>query len=180
MVTPTSPGHRASCRPRAALGRRAICLIGLCLLHGCATEPAKSPHPQRPLAESRAVELIARAVSDERLTPTTGRLVSLPRERALQVDVAVAGRQLAIAFVTAPERTALGSAIPAHDVGSNALSLVRDPNHPDTRILILHDLGYMTDEQEGEEREVTSVMVERRLQRDVKDFLATARRQGWP
>ncbi len=150
------------------------------VLAACSPEPAAAPHPKRPLAESRAIELIAKAVSDERLTPTTGRAIVMPRDRTLRTDVGVQGKQLAIAFITADERTQLGSAIPAYDVGSTALSLVRDPSNTDTRILILHDLAYMTDEQEGDDREVTSVMVEHRLQRDVKDFLAAASRQGWP
>jgi hypothetical protein len=46
--------------------------------------------------------------------------------------------------------------------------------------LVLHDTNYATDEQAGNDRDVSSVIVEQRLQRDVRDFLAEAKRHSWP
>jgi hypothetical protein len=146
----------------------------------CASEPAKAPHAERPLDEAIARQLIAEAVRSEGATPTGGRLISLPRDKHLLADIGVSGHKLAIAFVTASERQTLGASVPAYDVGSTALQLVRDANDHDARILILHDLSYVTDEQTGDEREVSSVAVSNRLQRDVRDFLAEAKKQGWP
>jgi hypothetical protein len=160
---------------------RALASAGLVLLAAaCAAPPAKSPNETRPLDEGRARELIANAIATDGATATGPRLVSLPRDKQLLVDIGVSGKRHAIAFITGTERGELGSSVPAHDVGSTALQLVRDTKDRDTRILILHDLAYMTDEQAGEQRAVSSVVVERRLQRDVLDFLAEARRQSWP
>ena len=124
--------------------------------------------------------MIRDAIRAEGATPSAETAIALPRDVQLQADVSVAGRKLAIAFITGSERQLLGSGVPAHDVGSDALQLVRDSEDPEVRVLVLHDLGYMTDEQRGDEREVSSVTVRNRLQRDVRDFLAEARKRGWP
>jgi hypothetical protein len=132
------------------------------------------------LDQSEAIGLIASAIAAEGETPAGARPIALPRNQRLMADVTVKGHKFAIAYVTIDERRQLGKSVPAHDVGSNALQLVRDVNDRETRVLVLHDLNYMTDEQAGEEREVSSVVVERRLERDVRDFIAEARRQQWP
>lgn len=147
---------------------------------GCAGPPAEAPHPAQPLEQSLAREVIREAVLAEGATPTAELAIALPRDMQLQADVGIAGKKLAIAFVTGQERQVLGTSVPAYDVGSSALQLVRDSGDPDLRVLVLHDLGYMTDEQTGDEREVSSVAVKNRLQRDVRDFLAEARKRGWP
>jgi hypothetical protein len=155
--------------------------VGAVLLFAaCGGRPAEAPHEARPLEQALARELIRQAVRDEGATPTAELPIALPRDKQLQADVGVAGKKLAIAFVTGQERQMLGASVPAYDVGSAALQLVRDAADHDLRVLVLHDLGYMTDEQSGEEREVSSVVVKNRLQRDVRDFLAEARKRGWP
>jgi hypothetical protein len=132
------------------------------------------------LDQALARELIRDAIRAEGALPSAQLAVALPRSHQLTADVGIEGHKLAVAFVTGSERQELGSSVPAYDVGSNALQLVRDSGDPDVRVLVLHDLGYMTDEQTGEDREVSSVVVKHRLQRDVRDFLAEARKRGWP
>jgi hypothetical protein len=161
--------------PAAAL---LVSSLGLC--GACGSAPAAAPRVVTPLDESTARQWIAEAVGAEGEVPTGQRAVKLPRNKQLLADIGVSGHKLAIAFVIESERRELGSSVPAHDVGSAALALVRDAEDPATRVLVLHDLGYTTDEQAGEERDVSSTVVKQRLQRDVRDFLAEARRRGWP
>ncbi len=165
----------------AALGLSAVGVASLALvLPGCSSRPPKQPNATRPLDQVEAIGHIAAAIREEGETAAGARPIALPRAQQLMADVTVSGRRFAIAYVTVDERRTLGNNVPPHDVGSNALQLVRDVNDRETRVLVLHDLNYMTDEQSGDEREVSSVVVERRLQRDVRDFVAEARRQGWP
>jgi hypothetical protein len=98
----------------------------------------------------------------------------------LIVDVGVAGRKYGVAYVSGSERSALGDAIPAHDVGSASLRVLRDIKDRELAILLLHDLGYVADEQLGTDRETTTFAAELKLGRDVKDFLTKARGETWP
>ncbi|MEN9577816.1 MAG: hypothetical protein RJA70_825 [Pseudomonadota bacterium] len=149
------------------------------LLSSCGTRPASSPNPTQPLDERRARDLIARALRDEAAEPELGRSISVGRGLSLAVDIGVAGKTLGIAYVTESERANLGALIPAHDVGSQALRVVRDQEDSETVILLLHDTAYLADDQAGSDHEVTGVMAARKLQRDVKDFLVQARAQRW-
>ncbi len=168
----TGPGHLAAASY--------VLAASLVLLLACGEQPARAPHPTRPLGEARARALIAQVIQEQGDSPAAGRRIALPKARELQVDVTVAGHMYGIAFITAEERPRLGTGVPAPDVGSNALQLVRDVTNHQARILVLHDTNYMTDEQAGDDRDVSSVVVEHRLQRDVRDFLAEAKRQNWP
>ncbi len=164
------------------LGLRAVAiLIILCaaVLSACGSGPAKAPNPTQPLDELRARELIARAVRDENAQAETGRTISVGQGKTLSVDIGVVGKKHGIAYVTESERQELGNLIPPHDVGSTALRVVRDTQDQDTVILLLHDRAYMLDDAIGTEHEVTGIMAERKLQRDVRDFLVQARAKQW-
>lgn len=164
-----------------APGLSAVAVTGIALFSpACSSPPPKQPNATRPLDQAEAIGHIAAAIRQEGESPAGARPIALPRGQQLIADVTLSGKRFAIAYVTVDERRQLGKSVPPHDVGSNALQLVRDVNNRDTRVLVLHDLNYMTDEQSGEEREVSSVVVERRLERDVRDFVVEARRQGWP
>lgn len=158
---------------RAGLGSLAVAVARA---GACGGPPAQTAHLGWSLEQARVIRLAAAALHEERVSPGAARSVEPPRGRQLDIDLGVRGKQLGIAFITGDERAKLGPAVPAHDVGSTAPLLVRAQA---MRILVLHDLANKTDEQHGGERAVSSVVVERRLQRDVKDFVVQARRQGW-
>lgn len=150
------------------------------LVSACGAGPAKAPNPTEPLDELRARELIISALRDEKEQGELGRTLSVGQGKSLAVDVGVAGKKQGIAYVTESERLDLGSLIPPYDIGNNALRVVRDLVDPDTVVLLLHDTAYLADDQVGTDREVTGVMAERKLQRDVRDFLVQARAKQWP
>ena len=164
---------------RAAVGLWAVGLAALGQLT-CTHAAAKAPHPTRPLQQARARTLIAEVIAQNGLRPAGERVVEVAHGKHLSVDVTIVGFKLGIAYVTGPERQVLGDGVPAHDVGSDALRLIRDAADPTARVLLLHDSAYVTDEELGEERERSAVAVEGRLRRDVQDFLAEARKQSWP
>lgn len=149
-------------------------------LGACGPGEANTPRPEQPLPETRAREVIAQAVQDSGARPSGQYTITVKRGLKLQADVGVVDHKYGIAYVSGSERAALGDAIPAHDVGSASLMVVRDIADRQSAVLLLHDLAYVADEQLGTERESSSLAAELKLARDVKDFLAKARGEGWP
>jgi hypothetical protein len=154
--------------------------LALVFAFACGSGEANAPRPQQPLPETRAREVIAQAVHDSGARPRAQYTIMVRGGRQLSVDVGVAGHKYGVAYVTGSERSALGDAVPAYDVGSASLQVVRDIQDRESAVLLLHDLGYMADEQLGTERESTSLAAELKLSRDVKDFLAKAQGEKWP
>lgn len=166
------------------LSRRFL-LTGLVLgglAASCGGPPAKSANPTRSLDERRAVEIIVRAFRDERDQPVPGRTVQIAEGKSLEVDVSSSGRKYGVAYVTANERRALGSALPSRDPSmGDALQLVHGTgDDAEARILVLHDVDYVYDDQVGTDHEVTTITAERKLARDVHDFLVRAHAEKWP
>ena len=93
-----------------------------------------------------------------------------------------AGRKYGVAYVTANERHVLGNAVPMPEPGmEDALHLVHGMGQDvDAKILVLHDTNYLYDDQIGEEHEQTVLTAERRLERDVRDFVVRAHAEKWP
>lgn len=145
----------------------------------CAGGPPKSPNPTQPVDELRARALIAEVVREANAQPEQGRTIHVGVDQVLNVDIGVIGKKHGIAYVTEAERRELGPSIPPPDLGSNALRVVRDDKDPETVILLLHDTSYVADDQMGSEREVTGIMAERKLKRDVRDFLVQTRAKQW-
>jgi hypothetical protein len=150
------------------------------LLAACSSQEAEAPSPRQPLPETRAREVIARAVHESGARPRGRFTIKVKGGRELEVDVGVADRKYGVAYVSGTERSNLGDAIPAHDVGSASLFILRDIEDRQNAVLLLHDLGYVADEQLGTDREKTGFVAELKLARDVKDFLAKARGENWP
>lgn len=172
----------ASRKPRA-LGRAlATPIVALFVLAGCGGGPAKSANPTRALDERRAVQVIAQAFHDEKDAPVPGRGVQIAEGKTLEVDVMSDGRKYGVAYLTPNERQALGAALPAKapDMG-DALQLVHGVGaDAETRVLVLHDTDYRYDDQVGTAHEETTITAERRLARDVRDFLVRAHAERWP
>jgi hypothetical protein len=151
-----------------------------CLVAACSSQGVESPSPRQPLAETRAREVIAQAVHDSGARPRGRYTIKVKGGRELEVDIGVAQKKYGVAYVSGTERSLLGDAIPAHDVGSASLVILRDIGDRENAVLLLHDLGYVADEQLGTDREKTGFAAELKLARDVKDFLAKARGESWP
>jgi hypothetical protein len=159
-----------------------LALFGLLFAFGCGGPPAKAPNPTRSLDERRAVEIIARAFREGHDSPAPGRKVEIAEGKLLKIDVGSAGRKYGVAYVTANERSALGSALPTRDPSmGDALQLVIGMGEEaSSRILVLHDTDYVYDDQVGTGHEATTITAERKLARDVHDFLVRAHAEKWP
>jgi hypothetical protein len=151
-------------------------------IFACSGPPPRTANPTRPLDERRAVEIIIRAFHEERDRPVPGRKVELTEGKRLEVDVGSQGKKYGVAYVALNERMALGSSLPPRDPAmGDALQLVRGLGpEADARILVLHDSEYQYDDQLGTERTVTAITAERKLERDVRDFLVRAHAERWP
>ncbi len=148
----------------------------------CGSPPAKSANPTRTLDERRAVEIIIRGFRAERDQPVPGTSIELEEGKQLEIDVGSSGRKYGVAYVTANERRTLGSALPARDPSmGDALQLVRGiGDAADAKILVLHDTSYLYDDHVGAGREASTITAERKLERDVRDFLVRAHAERWP
>ncbi|MEZ4224950.1 MAG: hypothetical protein R3B13_28615 [Polyangiaceae bacterium] len=160
-------------------------LIGVAmatLALGCGSPPAKAPNPTRTLDERRAVEIIIRAFRAEQDQPIPGSPIELEEGKPLEVDVGSNGRKYGVAYVTANERRALGSALPPKAPGAgDALQLVRGiGDGAEAKILVLHDTDYVYDDHMGAEHQASTITAERKLERDVRDFLVRAHAERWP
>ncbi len=153
-----------------------------CALPACGAPPPRQANPTRPLDEQRAIRVIIRAFHDQNDAPVPGREVQLPAGKALKIDVGSQGHKYGVAYLTASERIALGSALPPRDPAmGDALQLVRGTGpDSDARILVLYDEDYLHDDYVGVEHEETTITAERKLTRDVQDFLVRANAERWP
>ena len=111
-----------------------------------------------------------------------GRQLTLADGKRLEVDIGASAFKYGVAYVTRTERSALGNALPQPPPGQeDALQLVRGAGEEaEARVLVLYDTSYTYDDQVGIEHEETTLTAERKLSRDVRDFLVQARAQRWP
>lgn len=170
--------------PSSSWARRAFvgALLALCTQAACGGPPPASANPKRALDERRAIEVMVRAFRDEGVQPVPGRSVELAAGKALQIDVGAQGAKWGAAYLTPGERQKLGDALPPRtpDMG-DALQLVRGTGEDaDARILILNDTSYLYDDQVGTGHQDTTITAERKLARDVRDFVVRARAEQWP
>lgn len=149
---------------------------------GCGGPPPHAANPTRPLDERRAVQIIIQAFQEQRDQAAPGRSMEIADGKMLEIDVGSAGHKYGVAYVTAGERQMLGDALPRPQPGmEEALQLVRGiGEEADAKILVLHDTNYLYDDQVGTSHEETVLTAERKLQRDVGDFLVRAHAEKWP
>lgn len=174
-------GVLVGARPKWIL--RALAL-GVLALHtaACGGPPPRTANPTRALDERRAIDIIIRAFSEERDAPAPGKSLLLADGTPLEVDVGAKGKRYGVAYITANERFRLGNALPPREPSmGDALQLVNGTgSDAQARILILHDSDYLYDDQVGTDREASTITAERKLARDVRDFLVHAHSQRWP
>jgi hypothetical protein len=167
-------------RPYAAIVARGF--LVLIAAAACGGAPPRTANPTRPLDERRAIQIIIQAFRNERDRPVGGRKVEIQEGKELEIDVGASGHKYGVAYVTAGERQMLGDALPRPQPGmEDALQLVRGTGEEtEAKILVLHDTNYLYDDQVGINHEETVLTAERKLSRDVQDFIVRAQAEQWP
>jgi len=155
----------------------------LLLVSGCAGQEAKHPNPMRPIDERRAIPIIAQAYADSDQAATEGRDIKLATGKMLHVDVGTSGHKYGVAYMTTGDISALDAKtdLPPHVAGSTDLPIVTGSGpDADTVVLVLFADDYQYDDLAGEQHESTTITAEKKLTRDVRDFLVQARSKNLP
>jgi hypothetical protein len=154
-----------------------LALLALPLVSGvgCAAEPPRAPHVLHPIPEDRARQLIARTFREAGLATEVDRVVRV-KDTPVRLEVAAAGRSFGVAYLTDADWKEAGDALPARGAKD---ALVLATGEGGTKILCLFAGDYGEDDQSGDERAASTIAADRRLARDVKDFLHHAEEQAW-
>ena len=144
---------------------------------GCKTS-APPPAFPRPLDESRALAIIAEGYRDGGQIAGAGRELHLSSGRTLRVDVSTAGHLYGVAYVTKADADELDASrdLPP-PMGPDDLPVVQGSGaDSDAVVLVLLAARYVVRAPDG----VLASDDERRLRRDVRDFLVQARAHRLP
>jgi hypothetical protein len=149
---------------------------------GCKAPEAKAPGtPTQPLDEKRALAVIAQAYRDAGAVAAAGRPVRLATGKSLRVDVGTEGRRYGIAYLTGADQSLLDPAdLPPHTPGGDLPVVQGAGADVDTVVLVLFADDYQYDDFLGTDREAPGIAAEKKLARDVRDFLAQARLRKLP
>ena len=149
---------------------------------GCRAPEAKAPNPRHPLDEQRALAVIAQAYKEAGAAPADGRAVRLATGHTLRVDVGTEGRRYGVAYLTDAEQALLDpkADLPPHLPGGDLPVVQGAGPDLDVVILVLFAEDYQHDDFVGSGRESTGIAAERKLARDVRDFLAQAKLRQLP
>jgi len=156
--------------------------IAFLFLAACAGQEAKQPNPMRSIDERRAVPIIAQAYQDSGQTPSEGRDIRLSTGKTMHVDVGTAGRKYGVAYLTASDLSGLDpkADLPPHTPGGDLPVVQGTADDTDAVILLLFAPDYQYDDLIGEQHESTTITAERKLSRDVRDFLVQAKARNLP
>jgi hypothetical protein len=156
--------------------------VALLFLAACAGQEAKQPNPMRSIDERRAVPIIAQAYQDSGQTPSEGREIRLTTGKSIHVDVGTAGRKYGVAYLTAGDLSGLDpkADLPPHAPGGDLPVVQGAGDDSDAVILILFAPDYQYDDLAGEQHESTTITAEKKLSRDVRDFLVQAKARNLP
>ena len=155
----------------------------LLLVSGCAGQEAKHPNPMRPIDERRAIPIIAQAFADSDQAATEGRDIKLATGKMLHVDVGTSGHKYWGRLHD--HRRHLGAR------RQDRLTPPRGGQHRSShRYRVRPRCGcgrarpladdYQYDDSAGEQHESTTITAEKKLTRDVRDFLVQARSKNLP
>jgi hypothetical protein len=149
---------------------------------GCARPEAKAPNPTQPLDERRALAVIAQVYREAGATPTAGRPLRLRTGKSLRVDVGTEGHRYGVAYLTDADQALLDAKadLPPHTPGGDLPVVQGAGTDGDAVILVLFAGDYQYDDFLGSDRESPGIAAERKLARDVRDFLAQARLRKLP
>jgi hypothetical protein len=145
------------------------------LLGACASDPPRAPHALHPIPEDRARQLMARTFEAAGLAPEMNRSVVV-RDRPVLLDVAAAGRKFGVAYLTKQDWERAGEALPPRPSDGSLVIAVGDGG---IRILCLYAGDYGEDDDTDEAHRTTTIAADRKLDRDVRDFLHRAEAQRW-
>jgi hypothetical protein len=153
-------------------------LVSTLACAACAAEPPRAAHSLTPIPEDRARELIVRTFRDAGMEAETNRFVEVGKDvRRVRLEVAAAGRKFGVAYLTSQDWSEVGDSLPPRSTdGKLVVARAREG----TRILCLFAADYGEDDETGETRNATTIAADRRLERDVRDFLHRAQEQSWP
>jgi len=154
----------------AKLGPILLVLLGLpcwSAVTACGPAQTRPTTALKPLEERRARGIIEQAVLDSGARPIKGRSVKLRDGKELTEDMAIDGEVYGIAYLTEREVQQLGKSVPARNPESQQLRLVRGTGG--AIVLLLWEDDYRYDA--GDEHTVTVVTAEKKLARDVSDFI---------
>ena len=140
-----------------------------CGLPAAACTPPKAPASQvmKSIEERRARAVIEQVIARQGFPPQSGRVVKLRGDVTLTEELAVQGTAYGVAYLTAVEAEKLADAVPRYNPDSQQLRLVRGQQHE--VVLVLYEQAYQYDA--GGTHSKTAVTAERKLQRDVEDFM---------
>lgn len=136
------------------------------LTTGCAEPKSADSVILRSLEERRANSIVGRAVEISGQQPKAGRRLAIDGGE-LQEDFLIGDGPYGVAFLTEEELARLGDAIPKHDPNSEQLRLIRPAK--DAIVLVLYHHQYRYDA--GDAHTVTVVTAEKKLEKDVIDFI---------
>jgi hypothetical protein len=132
----------------------------------------------RPIPEGRARALIARTFRDAGLGADLDRTVQIGHVgKVLRLEVAAVGHKFGVAYLTLDEWARLGDAVPTRQQGD---TLVVVTGEGGVRVLCTFAENYAEDDATGDDRTATTIAADRRLERDVRDFLHRAAQKEWP
>lgn len=126
------------------------------------------------IEERRARAVIEQVVRQQGARAERGRVVKLQGDAVLTEEFALEVAPYGIAYLTAEEASKAGDSIPAYNPESQQLRLVRGQDKE--VVLVLYEQAYKYDA--GDAHSATAVTAERKLQRDVEDFMMHVVRQG--
>jgi hypothetical protein len=151
-------------------------------LFGCASPALRAPRTVRPIEEHQAIAVIARAYRDKGEKAVEGRNMRLPSGKVLRVDVGTAGHKYGIAFLTGGDRALLDPStdLPARVPGRDLLVVQGAGADADAVVLLLFDEDYQDDDLTSERQKTAANAADKKLARDVEDFLLQARYHQLP
>ena len=156
--------------------------LALFFLAACAGQEAKQPNPMRAIDERRAIPIIAQVYQDSGQSPAEGRDMRLSSGKTLHIDVGTAGRKYGVAYLTNGDLSGLDpkADLPPHTPGGDLPVVQGAGEDGDAVILLLFAPDYQYDDLAGEQHESTTITAEKKLARDVRDFLVQARARNLP
>jgi len=156
-------------------------ILFMLALFACDDAPARHATQARPMDEPRAQEVIARTFQAVGFDPEPGRTITLVGGHPVKLEVAAAGRKFGVIWLTPDLRRDLGALLPKHDGDEGSLVILEGLGaDTDSHALALWETDYMTDDLEGASHSATEIAAERKLERDIRDFLVKAKNEAWP
>ena len=155
----------------------------LVLLNACAddTPSSRTPTQSRPMDEPRAQGVIARTFQAEGVEPEAGRTFALSTKDTPKLEVGAQGHKYGVIWLTHDLEAQIKGFLPKHENDDGSL-VVLDGASVDSggHALVLWESDYMTDDLSGASHSATEIAAERKLERDVRDFLLKAKTEQWP